>query len=830
MSEAILIEYIFSKLDAESQKDWEATLSLKAPDVVDELPTWDEFINFLTSRVRMLQRVNMSQVSSPSQPILRLKGQSQSGQSSGRANSVNHVVSKTESSRKIQCFLCFSTHYLNQCPAFRNMTDAEKWETVVRLKLCENCLSNKHKHDHCTSSSSCRYCQQKHHSSLHSGPVQLSPTSSSTPSPTPSPASVVAVSMSSKPNVLAAPAESFTPLPKTNLLSPPQGSGLGEDFAGHVAGEVLLSNLTKTKPQVLLNTASIWVESGQGKRYQVRALLDSCSMSNFMTQACAKKLGIRRRKAYTTVGGICGTSHDVKDALVATVSNRLESYVSQIDCYVVDSITADLPLSGFKYDNWPIPKNCTLADATFNVTGPIDVMIGMEHWNDIFLEKKIRLGEGLPVLRSTVFGWVVGGPLDEEIRIFVPVNCLSIVLPHKQTKNNKIKPNSIAPVVDNIHELSVENVMNIDQANRNVSSNSTLLAGGTAGQQQEKSKNKTFGFNWEPQSDLFVDPDKTVSNMLCSKFRNNLLAQTTIPRFDLSNLPPLAQMIKSVEAPCFYDIIDNNFISDTKNTIANVIRPKTLPADNVQGIQKQDTIPDKPKNDTKRLHGVKCSYSPGYMLKATVGYTVEINMPPETSSPLVYVKLAKNEPYPDALQVPKSGQVCKKQKLLILSVFLDKNVAIRPFCTTNLIIDQKFSTPRSLNLDVVWQSPNFHHLQAFDPAKHVDDELLTVQFGDFHCFRQTILTSKDSFDLDPVIQGHPRVIGTIGHRPQYALILDSQSNCQHHRQYRQCPNQKWGHLTPNGHSSDPANKGQRSKMNEGSFIAGENVWNLFGQT
>ena len=102
----------------------------------------------------------------------------------------------------------------------------------------------------------------------------------------------------------------------------------------------------KPEMQVLLDTSLIWVESGQGKLYKVRAVLDSCSMSNFMTQACAKRLGLRRRRAYTSVGGICGTSSAVKDALVANVSNKTNSYVAQVDCYVIDKITADLPLSG----------------------------------------------------------------------------------------------------------------------------------------------------------------------------------------------------------------------------------------------------------------------------------------------------------------------------------------------------------------------------------------------------------------------------------------------------------------------------------------------------
>ena len=672
MSEAILIEYLFSKLDPETQKDWEATLSLKSPEVVDELPTWDEFVNFLTNRVRMLQRVNMDQGSRTSQPQYRSKSQGHFGQSSGRSGPVSHVVSKNDAGRKIQCFLCFSSHYLNQCPAFKHMADIEKRETVKRLNLCENCLSNKHELEQCTSSSNCRYCQQRHHSSLHSGHVHLN-TSPSTPLPVP----IVAVSMSSKPNDLAAPAECFSPLPKINLQSPPQSSGLGEGFAGQEVSEALLSNLTKPKMKLLLNTSLIWVESGQGKLYKIRAVLDSCSMSNFMTQACAKRLGLRRRRAYTSVGGICGTSSVVKDALVANVSNKTNSYVAQVDCYVVDKITADLPLSGFEYENWPIPENCTLADSTFNVTAPIDVLIGMEHWNDIFLDKSIRLGEGLPVLRSTVFGWVVGGPLVEETNNFMPVNCVAITIPleHRTCHfSKKLGELSFEAKSDKPETKFTEKLIKL--ANecdlRNISSNLELLAGGAAEEQQEDDcKDRTLRLNWQPQSDFFVNPDKIMSNMLCSVSKISHYAQTTIPRLKLSSLSLLAYSIKSVEAHFLNDMTDTIFISDITSAITwdKSVYQKLYDVNNL--FYNPDFVfeatPDWfikiPVKKYVKLPDMLCSFVSATDNSNTAATVLQMSLPK-------VVQLANNLAYPEK---PKSGQVCINANLLTISIILDRS-------------------------------------------------------------------------------------------------------------------------------------------------------------
>ena len=50
-----------------------------------------------------------------------------------------------------------------------------------------------------------------------------------------------------------------------------------------------------------------------------------------------------------------------------------------------------------------------LADQIYDKPGPIDILLGQDVWDQVFLNGKILGPEGTPSARQTVFGWVVSG-------------------------------------------------------------------------------------------------------------------------------------------------------------------------------------------------------------------------------------------------------------------------------------------------------------------------------------------------------------------------------------------------------------------------------------
>ncbi|XP_055715181.1 uncharacterized protein LOC129809399 [Phlebotomus papatasi] len=82
-----------------------------------------------------------------------------------------------------------------------------------------------------------------------------------------------------------------------------------------------------------------------------------------------------------------------------------------LTCQIVPSVLQQkLPNWNVQTDKIPIPSDISLADPTWYVPQPIDLIISNEFYNDIYTSKILRLGQGFPVLKESCFGWVISGP------------------------------------------------------------------------------------------------------------------------------------------------------------------------------------------------------------------------------------------------------------------------------------------------------------------------------------------------------------------------------------------------------------------------------------
>ncbi|XP_058817347.1 uncharacterized protein LOC131680650 [Topomyia yanbarensis] len=60
---------------------------------------------------------------------------------------------------------------------------------------------------------------------------------------------------------------------------------------------------------------------------------------------------------------------------------------------------------------WKLPE-LSLADPRFHIPSDIDMVVGGEAYHELHLGSKRSLGEGLPLLIETVFGWTVSGKIS----------------------------------------------------------------------------------------------------------------------------------------------------------------------------------------------------------------------------------------------------------------------------------------------------------------------------------------------------------------------------------------------------------------------------------
>ncbi|XP_058817348.1 uncharacterized protein LOC131680652 [Topomyia yanbarensis] len=296
-----LVNLLCYKLDPTTLRAWEEKTSNN-----DDV-TYDMLIEFLYQRARMLTSV-----------ITDLRYRSQQPVTAKMAGSIPtpkpfkvvYKAATVESNySSLPCLACPEKHLLFQCPAFSEMSVCQRRELVSQKRLCWNCFRTGHQARNCTSVFSCRNCHEKHHSLLHEpAPSNIQ----STP--------VVAVSQ---------------PIPSTSAIAGPSSS---VNPNNQVSMSVRAEHST-----VLLETVCLLVVDQNGKEIPVRALLDSGSMCNLITNKLANSINLRRTKVDVAVAGIGDSTKQIKCQLTARIKSKSTPYSTNLEFLILKRPTVNLP-------------------------------------------------------------------------------------------------------------------------------------------------------------------------------------------------------------------------------------------------------------------------------------------------------------------------------------------------------------------------------------------------------------------------------------------------------------------------------------------------------
>ncbi|KAM8702169.1 hypothetical protein ACLKA7_000727 [Drosophila subpalustris] len=80
-------------------------------------------------------------------------------------------------------------------------------------------------------------------------------------------------------------------------------------------------------------------------------------------------------------------------------------------------ISAKQPQQTFQLSEWNLPSGIELADPHFYESNKIQLLISVDGFFDAIREEKIKLGEGMPYIINTVYGWIVGGNMETNTNI-----------------------------------------------------------------------------------------------------------------------------------------------------------------------------------------------------------------------------------------------------------------------------------------------------------------------------------------------------------------------------------------------------------------------------
>lgn len=364
----LLIRMLSTRLDSTTRRDWEEYSSTLP------VATYRELITFIQRRVTVLHSVQAR--ASEISPPVSTKKQSQRPIASNGASQVSY--------RK--CVVCTDHHPLYLCERFSQLPLEDKEEAIRHHQLCRNCLRKGHQSKECMSSSNCRRCRGRHHTQLCQDTLSSSEsqaTSSQQPIPT------------------ASPSTSVLPI-NSNTAS--------------VVESVSYASTGASQRTVLLATATIIIVDDEGNHHIARALLDSGSERCFISERFAERIKAQKKRIHLPISGIGQATTHARMKFLSRIQSRVGEYSTNIEFIVLPRVTVHLPATSIDTSMWDIPPGIDLADPTFDSSKPVDVVIGAEIFFDLFrVPGRIPLGENLPVLINSVFGWVVCGKSDVNL-------------------------------------------------------------------------------------------------------------------------------------------------------------------------------------------------------------------------------------------------------------------------------------------------------------------------------------------------------------------------------------------------------------------------------
>ncbi|KAH8288017.1 hypothetical protein KR054_007442, partial [Drosophila jambulina] len=337
-----------NKVDQETKRKWNESLDYGT------LPSWPKCVEVVERHCQYLEAVsNANSDANTTQQITTKQRtpQQHPGYTFSCSTPICHVCSSSE-------------HKTFRCSQLSNTSVDHRFQIIKKLGLCINCFGKGHHVAKCPSTQKCRICSQSHHTMLHREVIVA------TPSP---------------------------PLP-----SQPRSN------AQQISNAVVHTHRETQVDRVILATALVLVKDASGCYRIGRALLDSCSQVNFMSDEFAQALRIPRIKRHMEIRSIGESQTQIKHSASTTIKSRFNALELSLD-FCITSHIAYSPDSDIDISSWHLPQNTPLADDKFNRSRRIDLLLGTETFFEILSVGQIKLGPHLPILQKTLLGWIISG-------------------------------------------------------------------------------------------------------------------------------------------------------------------------------------------------------------------------------------------------------------------------------------------------------------------------------------------------------------------------------------------------------------------------------------
>lgn len=357
----LIVHILCQKLDSDTHSEY--MKSVKEP---RELPLLSEFLSFLENEFTSMESSKRKQENSnQKQQVSKSSNKYDNRKSFDYKQSYqsNKDVSQSISSKKFlsnnTCPVCGNQHGIFYCKKFLEMSTANKKQCMHKYNLCQNCLYD-HYGNECFSTKRCRECDGCHNTILHDMYKQTSSQQ-----------------------------ENSTRSNQRNSNS-------------HVAQQ-------DETPEILLSTAMIKVQKFDGTYQTMRALIDQGSQTSLITENAAQQLALPRQRCKGVISGIGAKDNTCKGVININCTPTSNNYHINTDAYIMKNLTKHLPSSTFSKPSWDYLENIQLADPDFNISRPIDILLGADIYSSIILEGICRSEQTALIAQQTRLGWILCG-------------------------------------------------------------------------------------------------------------------------------------------------------------------------------------------------------------------------------------------------------------------------------------------------------------------------------------------------------------------------------------------------------------------------------------
>ncbi|XP_050500843.1 uncharacterized protein LOC126880821 [Diabrotica virgifera virgifera] len=308
----IMFNLLLSKLDVDSIKLFE--LENKS----NEISSFKKLVAFIETQYIAYDNLDSSinegkkssQVPNNTEP--RANSQHQVNDSRRNRSSSSFVTN----SSSVCCALCKQSHYLNQCSLFLDKSPKERYQFCKESSSCFKCLNQaNHSVKSCPTSFKCSKCSSHLHNSLLHFDRNRSNSQSSSENNSPG---------------------------SSGIESSTEVSHCAASFVG---------KKNETKKEILLGTVLVHAIDSKGCKQPLRCLLDSGSMSSFISRKAANRLGWPKTPCSFEINGLDSMQTKLNQGQISfSIQPRhQESPVFHLKAIITDRVCSDLPSTQNRY-------------------------------------------------------------------------------------------------------------------------------------------------------------------------------------------------------------------------------------------------------------------------------------------------------------------------------------------------------------------------------------------------------------------------------------------------------------------------------------------------